>query len=168
MDSLEIILLVIGVLLLIGAIASYWKDTSKAVFPALLAVGGIFLTGAQTVRANIPGIGEIELLKNKAEQTSDTALALGEASVANKQAIDAINEELELQRQAFADYRDEVNRRFRSLNQRPVTLAPIQIRRIEDSQVLAREKIDAANSANTDVQRKIEQLRELPKLKIAP
>jgi len=162
--NLEIILLVIGVLLLVGSIASYWKDTSKAVFPALLAIGGIFLCGAQTVRANIPGIGEIELLKNKAEQTSDTAVALAEASVANKQAIDAINAELTVSRESFDEFRDQVNRRFGRLNQRPIAVAPVQIQRIEQSQVVAQQRIKAAQIANTEVQKRVEALRNLPEL----
>lgn len=164
--NLEVVLLVIGVLLLIGAIASYWKDTSKAVFPALLAVGGIFLCGAQTVRANIPGIGEIELLKDTAGKTSEAAVALAEASAANKQAIDAINAELEVSRETFETFRDQVNRRFRSLNQRPVALTQPQIQRIEQSQTLARQRIEAAQSANSDVREKIDLLRELPKLDV--
>jgi len=162
--NLEIILLVIGVLLLVGSIASYWKDTSKAVFPALLAIGGIFLCGAQTVRANIPGIGEIELLKNKAEQTSDTAVALAEASAANKQAIDAINAELTVSRESFDEFRDQVNRRFGRLNQRPIAVAPVQIQRIEQSQVVAQQRIKAAQIANTEVQKRVEALRNLPEL----
>ncbi|MEM8725718.1 MAG: hypothetical protein AAGE86_09380 [Pseudomonadota bacterium] len=162
--NLEITLLIIGVLLLVGSIASYWKDTSKAVFPALLAVGGIFLCGAQTVRANIPGIGEIELLKSKAEQTSDTAVALAEASAANREAIDAINAELEVSRESFDQFRNQVNRRFQRLNQRPIALPQAQIQRIEQSQTLAQQRIEAARIANTEVQEKADSLRTLPEL----
>ncbi len=162
--NMEIILPVIGVLLLAGSFAAYWKDTSKAVFPALLAIGGLFLCGAQSVRATIPGIGEIELLQETASKTSDAAVALAEASAANKLAIDAINEELTVSRESFDEFRAQVNRRFRQLNQRPIAIPQLEARRIEQSQILAQQRIDAAQIANTEVQRKADTLRNLPEL----
>ncbi|MEL7217621.1 MAG: hypothetical protein AAGK01_04225 [Pseudomonadota bacterium] len=116
MNTLEIVFIGLGALLLLGAFAAYLKNTEKALFPALMAVCGVFLCGAQTVKANIAGIGEVEFAKSVVEATNSTT----EALTANKAAIDEINTAMAASQTAFDEYRDEVNERFAELDTEPV------------------------------------------------
>ncbi|MEM6907454.1 MAG: hypothetical protein AAF494_02140 [Pseudomonadota bacterium] len=116
MTILEIVFIVIGVALLAGAFAAYFKNTEKVLFPALMGISGVFLCGAQTVNANITGIGEIKFAKTVA----DTAKSTTDALTANKRAIDELGTALTASQTAFAAYRTEVDARFAELNAKPV------------------------------------------------
>ena len=155
MTTLEIVFIALGALLLAGAFAAYFKNTEKAVFPALMAICGIFLCGAQTVKANIAGIGEVEFAKTVVEATNSTT----EALTANKAAIDEINTAMSASQTAFDEYRDEVNKRFAELNTEPVEFEGKET--VQQSTEAVQMQIKRVDEANKQAVIRTEQLKKL-------
>ncbi len=157
MTTLEIVFIVMGALLLIGAFAAYWKDTQKAVFPALMAICGIFLCGAQTVKANITGIGEVEFAKSVVEANNSTTDALS----ANRQAIDQLSSALQASQTAFEDYRTEVNERFAALDADPVEFeGQDDLQQSTDAVQVQIQRVDEANRAAIIQSQKLKRLTD--------
>lgn len=158
MNYLQIALLVVGAGLLGGAIYAYLRDTSKYLFPIVLALIGAFLMAAEQVSATFPGGGGISLARDVAEKSSEAADQLLAASQQNSEAIAGLNETLTAYQSAFEDYQSEVNQRFSDLDEEPV---PAPTLNIEQSRLQVQSSIEAARSANDEAQVQSNALRDL-------
>lgn len=158
MTTQEIIYLLIGGLMIAAGIGCYFKNSDKQAFPAVLVLLGVFLCAAQFVKADITGVGSVEMGKF-AKQTSEAAEAVSEASGKNAEAIVAINKALTETQQAFDAYQREVNQRLAAMDAAPVRV-PNAVQ-IKQSQRIAQRKIVEANSANAAASAKADVLRDL-------
>ncbi|WP_284126189.1 hypothetical protein [Parerythrobacter aestuarii] len=161
MQDNAIILMGAGGLSLVAAIACYLKNTERFVFPIALLLIGVFLLAANVVKAELPGGVKIELQK-LADNSSEAAKALTEASQRNGEAIAALNESMAASERAFAAYRIEVNKRFAALNEPEVRLP--QSQQVLQSRQVAASKIREARSANELAVDKTKILEEMAKM----
>lgn len=157
-DYLQIALLVVGAALLGGAIYAYLRDTSKTIFPIVLALVGAFLMAAEQVSATFPGGGGISLARDVAEKSSEAADQLLEASQQNSDAIAGLNESLTAYQAAFEKYQEDVNQRFADLDEEPV---PVPTLNIETSRLQVQSSIEAARASNREAQLQTDALRDL-------
>ncbi|MHA7819889.1 MAG: hypothetical protein ACX930_09615 [Erythrobacter sp.] len=158
MDIITIALLVVGAALLGGAIYVYLRDTSRYVFPIVLALIGAFLMAAEQVSATFPGGGGISLARDVAEKSSEAADQLLEASQQNSEAIAGLNAALTDYQSAFKTYQEDVNQRFADLDEEPVPMPTLDI---EQSRLQVQSSIEAARSANDEAQVQSNALRDL-------
>lgn len=118
MIDLKLALTIIGVLMLVASVAVYWKDSSKAVFPIILAIGGIFMSAAQHVKASVAGV-DVEL-----NRTVDTVVQAstdnGDLLLAQQEALKALADDLGKLRESFVAYQEAANQRLAALDAQPV------------------------------------------------
>lgn len=112
--------LAVGALMVVAAIGVYLKDSSKAAFPIILAVGGIFIASANTVSASIPGVANIEFRKKVAEASDANA----KAQEAQAAALKALGDELKAVRAELAKYQAYSNERLAALDARAAPPPP--------------------------------------------
>lgn len=158
MDILKIALIVVGAALLGGSIFAYLRDTSRYIFPIVLALVGAFLMAAEQVSATFPGGAEFRLAKEVAETSSLATEQLLEASEQNSAAIAGLSETLTAYQAAFGEYQTEVNARFAALDEEPV---PAPALNIEQSQMQVQSSIRAARASTREAQVQSEALRDL-------
>lgn len=109
-------LFALGAACLLVAAGLYVRDTAHFVFPALLALVGVFLCAADTVRAKLPG-GVDVAFERSVKQVADANVG---AISSQQQALEAICKQLAAMNKQFADYQADVNQRFAALNTAPV------------------------------------------------
>ncbi len=132
MNYLELVLIGVGIVLFGAAAFLYSRDMTKVIFPIFLGVCGAFLCVAQTVKANIGGVAQIEFVRSVGEAAETN----GEALSANTEAIAQLNTALSSTQEAFTAYRTEVDERFAELNQEPVPFDETAERLAESSRAL--------------------------------
>ena len=148
-------LLIIGGLMLLFAIGVYVWNSSNSGFPILLALGGIFLVGAQTVKTKIPGFIDIEMTKAMAKGTDVN----GEAVLEQAKALAAIRDEQKASRDAFIAYQKAVSERFDQLNAKPIPVSNQVSVDASDAQLDARlAAVKAASNPVAQVNRDLKRI----------
>lgn len=121
--------IVIGAACLLAALAAYLRDTSKFIFPVVIALIGAFLTGAQVVKATLPGGGSVELSRQvidttqKASATVDASTA---ASAKQNDVLQQLSSRLDTLQSAIQTLQTELNSRLAATDVAPVMLPQVQ------------------------------------------
>jgi hypothetical protein len=116
--------IIIGAACLLAAFIAYLRDTSKAVFPIVLALVGVFLCGAQVVKAALPGGGSIELSKvaDATKKASKTVDASSDAIAKQNAVLQQLGTRLDTLQSAVQSLQTELNARLAQTNTPPVAL----------------------------------------------
>ena len=97
---------IIGALSLLGALGAYLKNTDKPIFPVVLALVGVFLCGAQAVKATIgPNSTTVEFSR----QVAATADASNNLLANQNAAMQKLGSRLDTLETAFKTLQTAVN-----------------------------------------------------------
>ncbi len=110
------VLLILGAVLLLASIIVFLVRKENPTFPIILALGGIFLCAAQSVRASLPGGVSVEFQR----AVSDAAEKNGDLATQQEAAIQALSAQVATLQGSFTAYQTAVNDRFDKLSTAPV------------------------------------------------
>ena len=113
---------IIGALSLLGALAAYLKNTLKPIFPVVFALVGVFLCGAQAVKATIgPKSTTVEFSRQVAATADASNNLLGKQNAAMQQ----LGLRLESLENAFKTLQTAVNTKLAQSSTPPVVVPQI-------------------------------------------
>jgi hypothetical protein len=151
------IILTVGIGMLIISVLLFAKYSSKPTFPIILALGGIFICAAHRVKADIPGVGNVEFERS----VSVASDANSKAVLAQEAAIKAIGEELKGLRFEFTSYQKSANERLTRLDAPPI--ASPNAAKVSASAVQLEAKLEAVEIAREPVVRANKDLHRITK-----
>lgn len=138
-DMTHWIVIGIGVITILGGLAAYFRDTSKAMAPIVFAGLGAVLLGVSTVKLNFtPEGGSVEIGPVAAATSSNT-----EAGKQNAAALAAMSARFDTLQAAIDDLKTQVNTRLAQTNAPPITLQSL------DNLRLTRPQFNASIAAST-------------------
>jgi hypothetical protein len=161
MNVLDNPLIIIGALLLAASVAAYFVNQEKHVFPVVLALGGIFLCAANSVKASIGGLGTIEFQRTVAVANDANSTLL----VQQEAAIKSLASALQTLQTSFTAYQGAVNERFDQLAATPVSVPAEEQERIEESSAQLGRQIERIEMQTRSVVTANRVLREAVKVK---
>jgi hypothetical protein len=120
--------IIIGAACLLAAFVAYLRDTRRAIFPIVLALVGVFLCGAQVVKAALPGGGSIELsnVVDATKKASQTVDASSDAIAKQNAVLQQLGTRLDTLQSAVQTLQTELNARLAQTNTPPVVLPQAQ------------------------------------------
>lgn len=108
----------LGAACLLGAAVLYFKNTASNIFPIVLALAGVFLCAAESIKATLPGGVDIQFQRSVKEVANANVGAIS----SQQQALEAISKQLAAMTKQFADYQADVNQRFAALDATPIAV----------------------------------------------